>query len=146
MCHDAYHPGVECVSTGAREAFLAAREKLLEEGGGDGGGAVAQSRKRLAEARAKLEELKSLEVIRRTSKPCPSCGAGIMRTEGCNHMRARPTRTKARRRRPPHPVLRLVLAPRSLHGGGAAECRMCSTHFCWQCNQIISDANPVPKR
>ncbi len=83
-CHEAYHPGSACVSAGAREAFLAAREQMLAEGG-YGSGSSAQ-RQNLEAARARLEELKSLEMVRRISKPCPCCGSAIMRTEGCNHM------------------------------------------------------------
>lgn len=69
-CHDAYHPGVECVSSAAREEYLRTREKLLREQGGTGG----EAQERLLAARAKLEELKSLDAIRQMSKPCPACG------------------------------------------------------------------------
>jgi hypothetical protein len=194
-----YHPGSVCMSTGAREAVLAAREQLVRQGG-VGGGAASQ-RKQMEAARARLEELKSIEVIRRTSKPCPSCGAGIMRSEGCNHMQHVPCAqtdtacappahglrtacTPPAHRRPAHglhtaacarPAHRLRTAgrcrrlcphsragrdaaatdrrcgvgraaaadrPRASCARGLRRCKLCSTHFCYNCQQIISEANP----
>ena len=82
-CQESYHPGVECVSSEAREEYLKSRERLLSEQGGS----TSSLSSKLAAARAKLEEFKSLDTIRKTSKSCPSCGAAISKTEGCNHMK-----------------------------------------------------------
>lgn len=87
ICHEAWHPGVKCASSDAREEYLRTRERLLRENGGDSSSSGAH--KRLLAARTKLDELKSLEAIRKMAKPCPSCGQAIAKNEGCNHMHCR---------------------------------------------------------
>jgi len=84
-CYDPYHPGSECASLEARTAYLAARAARMV---GQAASSSSHSSSRAA-VHAKLAELKTLEVIKRTAKQCPSCRAAIERTEGCNHMQCR---------------------------------------------------------
>jgi E3 ubiquitin-protein ligase RNF14 len=73
LCAEGRHPGVRCVSAETRLAML--RRKA------EGGGAAA-----VAELRRREHEFLSLAEVERSSKPCPSCGAAIQRSEGCNKM------------------------------------------------------------
>jgi hypothetical protein len=73
LCMDSRHPGVQCVSMETKLEML--KKKA------DGGKAEA-----IAQLRRKEQELKSLNLIEKTTKPCPSCGEGVEKTEGCNKM------------------------------------------------------------
>lgn len=73
LCEEARHPGLECVGPETKLEIL--RRKA------QGGGQAA-----VHELRRKEQEYKSLIEIQKTSKPCPSCGIAIQRTEGCNKM------------------------------------------------------------
>ena len=70
LCHDARHPGVQCVSAEAKLRML--REKAA------GGSAEA-----IAAMRKKELELASLQLIEKTSKPCPACGEYVCWFVGC---------------------------------------------------------------
>ena len=73
LCEEARHPGVECVSAETKLEML--RKKAA------GGGAQA-----VAELRKKEQELRSISLIEKTTKPCPSCGEAVQKSEGCNKM------------------------------------------------------------
>lgn len=73
LCHDSRHPGVECVSAETKLEMLRAKAA--------GGSAQA-----VAALRKKEQEFKSLSLIEKTTKVCPSCGQGVERSQGCNKM------------------------------------------------------------
>jgi hypothetical protein len=73
LCQESRHPGVDCVSA---ETKL---EMLRQKAAGGSADAIAALRK-------KEQELKSLSLIEKTSKFCPSCGEAVQKTEGCNKM------------------------------------------------------------
>lgn len=73
LCQESRHPGVQCVS---QETKL---EMLRQRAMGGSADAIALLRK------TELE-LKSLSLIEKTTKPCPSCGEAVERNQGCNKM------------------------------------------------------------
>lgn len=73
LCQESRHPGVECVSQETKLLML--RQRAM------GGSADAVALLRKTEL-----ELKSLSLIEKTTKPCPSCGEAVERNQGCNKM------------------------------------------------------------
>ena len=73
LCEEGRHPGVECVGPETRLAIL--KQKAA------GGGKDA-----VTELRRKEQEYLNLIELEKFTKPCPTCGMAIERTEGCNKM------------------------------------------------------------
>ena len=73
LCEEGRHPGVQCVGPETRLAIL--KQKAA------GGGKDA-----VMELRRKEQEYLNLIELKKSTKPCPTCGMAIERTEGCNKM------------------------------------------------------------
>ena len=84
LCLQSYHPGTECMSGAELEE---ARQRLHDRALEAGKSTSTKAREYAQQQRRRIDELRSLDVIRKSSVPCPGCGVAISRTEGCNHMK-----------------------------------------------------------
>ena len=78
LCREAWHPGSTCLNPERRLQVLESRAR----GGRDAGGDEARRKHREAVADAMAHRY-----IEREGKRCPTCGAGVVKSEGCNKMR-----------------------------------------------------------
>lgn len=79
---DSYHPGVsECITEQARAELQLKRAEMRQQYGS--GISLAER------IRRRREEMASLELVSKTTVPCPGCGVGIAKDGGCNHMQCR---------------------------------------------------------
>ncbi|KAG2493664.1 hypothetical protein HYH03_008178 [Edaphochlamys debaryana] len=102
LCEESWHPGSACLDPEARLTLLEARRRRVagaeageggegegDEEGGEGGGA-GRHRVSLTElARKELDkrnQLKSLAMMRSTTRQCPMCHMAVEKSEGCNKM------------------------------------------------------------
>ena len=78
LCREGWHPGSTCLNPERRLQVLESRAR----GAGDGGGDEAHRKHREAVADAMAHRY-----VEREGKRCPTCGAGVVKSEGCNKMR-----------------------------------------------------------
>ena len=78
LCREGWHPGSTCLNPERRLQVLESRAR----GAGDGGGDEARRKHREAVADAMAHRY-----VEREGKRCPTCGAGVVKSEGCNKMR-----------------------------------------------------------
>ena len=80
LCREGWHPGETCLSPEARLAVLRSREA----GGGGGGSSAADAARR--KHREAVADAMAARYVDREGARCPSCGAGVVKSEGCNKM------------------------------------------------------------
>jgi len=78
VCLGSWHPGVACLSPEERLVSLQRR-------GVGGKGLKSAERQRMD--MDFMNQIKSLQLIKSTTKSCPGCRADIERSEGCNKMK-----------------------------------------------------------
>mmetsp|Transcript_34519 Transcript_34519/g.89657 ORF Transcript_34519/g.89657 Transcript_34519/m.89657 type:complete len:322 (+) Transcript_34519:3-968(+) len=76
MCSDGWHPGRACLNTEARMAVLKKRSQQ-----------AAHTDEAQAAVLNAMNEVKSLKMLKDTSKQCPICSMAITKNGGCNKMR-----------------------------------------------------------
>ena len=77
LCREAWHPGAACLNPERRLQVLESRAR----GGRDREGDEARRKHREAVADAMAHRY-----VEREGKRCPTCGAGVVKSEGCNKM------------------------------------------------------------
>ena len=79
LCREGWHPGTVCLSPSARMRVLEARARGGKAGQNQSDEARRKHREQVADAMA-------LRYVEREGKRCPTCGAGVVKSEGCNKM------------------------------------------------------------
>ena len=79
LCREGYHPGTVCLSPAARVEVLEARAR-----GGTRG--TAQSDEARRKHMEQVSDAMALRYVEREGKRCPTCGTGVVKSEGCNKM------------------------------------------------------------
>jgi E3 ubiquitin-protein ligase RNF14 len=78
LCREGWHPGSTCLNPERRLEVLAARARGDEDCAGD------DARRR---HKAQVADAMALRYVEREGKRCPTCGTGVVKSEGCNKMK-----------------------------------------------------------
>jgi len=78
LCREGWHPGATCLNPERRLEVLESRARGARDGGGD------EARRKHREA---VADAMAHRYVEREGKRCPTCGTGVVKSEGCNKMR-----------------------------------------------------------